>query len=117
MLSAGTFEVLYQLVVSTNGLVSNQIDFDPLIHRCLGCIHILLMGPEQRDAISADKYPGLVTLIGSFLIEHNVNFQREACGILAEIAQVHSSLFLLILQSYSLRCQTTERWCCSIPTR
>ena len=45
---------------------------------------------QQLEGAYTDGRAGLVNTFTLFLNEPNVNFQREACGILAELVQVSS---------------------------
>ena len=110
MKSSGTLTALFHLLssMSKNRLTHPVMNFDPLIHRCLGCLHTLLMDADQRKELdSIEEDPGrldipvimereeIVRVFATFLTADNVNFQREACGVLAELVQVaHCSLAL-----------------------
>ena len=98
MESVSTVEGLYQLLIGINNIRSDRhrIDLDPLIHRCLGCIHTILMDPKQSQVLEMIGDANVIKLFAEFLSEPNVNFQREAAGILAELVMVTFRYIFLI---------------------
>jgi hypothetical protein len=88
---AAIVDILRKINGLSDGFAENlRFNLNALIERSLGCLHTLMMDSSIRGQIrgSTAGFEAFILLISQYFTEEDVTFQREACGIFAELTKV-----------------------------